>query len=390
MNFHIDVAFENINKYGEELCGDKVEVIKSHKNVVAVLADGLGSGVKANILATLTSKIIATMLTQGSSIDEAVETITSTLPVCKERQIAYSTFTILKISSDGKGYIAEFDNPAALMIRNGEIVNLDRNTREINGKSIRESTFEVKENDFFVLLTDGVVHAGIGSTLNLGWQFENVCQYVKQTLKPEMSAKAFAKLLISVCANLYMGKPGDDSTVVCIKARKPVHACVLIGPPRDRSMDEVVIKKFVSQDGLKIICGGTTSQIYCRETGKKICTSFNYFNPTIPPTAEIEGINLVTEGVLTIGNVLDLARKYASSSSTMQDFLALDKQDGASRLAKLLLEKCTSIHFIIGRAINPAHQNPGMPLNYNMKLRLVEELAELLKSCGKNVSLEYW
>lgn len=390
MSFHIDVAYENINKFEEELCGDKVEVINNGHDIVAVLADGLGSGVKANILATLTSKIIATMLTQGSSIDEAVETITSTLPVCKERQIAYSTFTILKISYGGKGYIAEFDNPSALMIRNSEIVDLDRNIRQINGKAVRESTFQVQENDFFVLISDGVVHAGIGSTLNLGWQFENVCQYVKQTLKPEMSSKAFSKLLTSVCANLYMGKPGDDSTVVCIKVRKPVHACVLIGPPRDKAMDKSVIGKFASEDGLKVICGGTTSQIYCRETGKKICTSFNYFNPTIPPAAEIEGIDLVTEGVLTIGHVLELARKYASSSSTIQDFLALDKQDGASRLAKLLLEKCTSIHFMVGRAINPAHQNPDMPLNYNMKLRLVEELAELLRKCGKNVSLEYW
>ncbi|OPX43896.1 stage II sporulation protein SpoIIE [Ruminiclostridium hungatei] len=389
MSLYIDVNYESLNKYREELCGDKVEIIRSSDSVVVVLADGLGSGVKANILATLTSKIIGTIMSNGLDIEEAVNTIASTLPVCKEREVAYSTFSIIQIFNNGEGYLVEFDNPAIIRLRKGKLQEFKTESREISGKLINEARFTVSPDDLFIMISDGVIHAGIGQTLNLGWQWENVSDYVQKTYKKDMSSKAVAKLLLSACDSLYANEPGDDTTVVALKAKKPIKLNLMIGPPVDMGNDGDIVAKFMNREGKKVVCGGTTSQIVARLTGKEIKTSIEYFNPSVPPTAEIDGINLTTEGVLTLRRTLELLKTCVSPDSTMSDFLMLNKKDGASKLAKMLLEESTSIYFFIGQAINPAHQNPEFPLNMGLKFKLVEEIAGLLSQAGKHITIEY-
>lgn len=389
MSLYIDTGYESLNKYREELCGDKVEIIRNENSVVVVLADGLGSGVKANILSTLTSKIIGTMMVNGLSIDEAVETIANTLPVCQERGIAYSTFSILQIFDSGEGYLVEFDSPSVFRLRKGKAKQTTSSIREISGKKIIESRFTVAPEDVFIMVSDGVIHAGIGHTLNLGWQWDNVLEYIQRTYKKDISAKTITKLLLSACDSLYHHEPGDDTTVVTVSIKKPVKLSIMVGPPIDGADDKTVVTNFITSEGSKVVCGGTTSQIVARELGKEIKTNFNYYNPSIPPTAEIDGISLTTEGILTLRKTLDYIRDCQASDSTMQDFLNLNKKDGASRLAKMLLEESTNIHFVVGRAMNPAHQNPEFPLNLSLKLKLVEEIAALLIKLGKKVSLEY-
>lgn len=389
MSLYIDVDYENLNKYGEELCGDKVEVIRDRDSVILVLADGLGSGVKANILSTLTSKIIGTILDNGLGIEEAVDTIANTLPVCRERNIAYSTFTILQIFVSGEGYLAEFDNPPVFRFRKGQPLPIETYSREICGKVIREARFEVNQDDLFVMVSDGAVHAGIGRTLNLGWRRENIKEYIQKTFRREMTSKALAKLLLSACDNLYCHEPGDDTTVAAVKIKKMASVNVMVGPPVDALMDKTAVERFISGEGRKVVCGGTTSQIVARELGKEVVTNFRYYNPEIPPMAEIEGIDLTTEGVLTLREALSLIKNCISNESTMKDFIRLDKKDGASRLAKFLMEEGTNINFFVGRAINPAHQNPDFPLNLGLKLKLVEDLAECIRSMGKQVNIEY-
>lgn len=389
MTLYVDTGFESLNKYNEEICGDKVEIVRNENSVVVVLSDGLGSGVKANILATLTVKIIGTIMANGSSIDEAVETIANTLPVCHDRGIAYSTFSILQIFNSGEGYLVEFDNPSVFRMRKGKPFLFDTNIRVISGKVIKESRFTVIPEDAFIMVSDGVIHAGIGRTLNLGWQWDNVAEYIQRVYKPGISAKELTKLLLSACDSLYAQMPGDDTTVVTVNIRKPKNLVVMVGPPIDSDHDKAVVSSFASFEGKKVVCGGTTSQIVARELGKEIITNFDYFNPSIPPTAEIDGIHLTTEGVLTLRKALEYIKACESSESTMQDFLNLNKKDGASRLASILLEESTDIHFIVGRAINPAHQNTEFPLNLGIKLKIVEEIIIYLKKMDKRVSLEY-
>lgn len=389
MNLYIDTSFEGINKYNEELCGDKVEILRDKNSVIIVLSDGLGSGVKANILATLTTKIIGTILANDLEIDEAVDTIANTLPVCQERNIAYSTFTILQLTTTGEGYLVEFDNPSVFRFRKGSPMPIQMRSRTISGKTVREARFDVGQEDLFVLVSDGAIHAGIGHSLNLGWQWNNVNEYIQKTYTSDLSSKSITKLLLSACDNLYAHQPGDDTTVVTVKVQKSASLSIMVGPPVDMDQDQSVVQRFIRMEGKKIICGGTTSQIVAREMKKEVKANFNYCNPAIPPTAEIDGIDLTTEGVLTLRKALSLINACISSNSTMQDYLNLNKKDGASRLAKLLLEECTDVNFFVGRAMNPAHQNPGFPLNLSLKLKLVEEIAECIRSIGKQVCIEY-
>ncbi|HEX2946289.1 MAG TPA: SpoIIE family protein phosphatase [Clostridia bacterium] len=389
MSLYIDAGFDSINKNGEELCGDKVEMLRDGNSVIVVLADGLGSGVKANILSTLTSKIIGTILANGLGIDEAVETIANTLPVCLERNIAYSTFTILQIFDYGEGYLAEFDNPSVFRFRKGKPMPIETDSRVICGKTIREARFEVLQDDLFVMVSDGAVHAGIGHTMNFGWQWENVNEYIQRTCRGDMPSIGIAKLLLSACDSLYAHEPGDDTTVAAIKAKKLLNVNIMVGPPADARMDKNVVDSFYSAEGKKVVCGGTTSQIVARELRKEIITNFEYYNPGIPPTAEIEGIDLTTEGVLTLRKALNIMQNCISSGSTMKDFLMLGKKDGASRLARFLIEEGTNVNFFVGRAINPAHQDPDFPLNLEQKIKLVEDMAECIRSIGKQASIRY-
>jgi hypothetical protein len=384
----IESGYVSLNKYGEELCGDCVEIINQNETVTMVLADGLGSGVKANILATLTSKIIGTMLANGLEIEDAVQTIAHTLPVCSQRKIAYSTFSILQVDKSGEAYLVQFDNPVAIFIRNSKCTDYPMKKIEVDNKKIYESHFSLQKGDMFLLISDGVVHAGLGKVYNLGWQQEHVCKYVEDNFSETITAKGMAALLAGACKQLYIDMPGDDVTVAVLRIRDNQTANVMIGPPVDKKDDEDMVKQFLANDGQKVVCGGTTSQIVGRYLGENVKTSIDYIVPNIPPTASIKGIDLVTEGVLTLSRVLKLSKEFTASSDPDTEYFS--GKDGASQLARLLIEKSTTIRFFVGRAINPAHQNPEFPAELSIKSKLVQELAQSLRNCGKQVEVKFF
>lgn len=390
MELFVDAAYESLNHYGEELCGDKVEFVRNDKRFMAVLADGLGSGVKANILSTLTSKIIATMMSSGASLSDAVETIASTLPVCSERGIAYSTFTIVNVGKTGHVRTAEFDNPNLIYFKGNTITDIERTELDIGGKKVFVSDFYAENGDTIITFSDGVVHAGVGALLDLGWQYDNIVKYITENFSSDMAPVVVCRKLLGAVNTLYMGKPGDDSTVCTLKLKPNRPAFVMVGPPRDPNMDKVVVDKLMYSGGLKVVCGGTTSQIVSRVTGRELEVLLDYENPAVPPTARIPGIDLVTEGVLTLGKCLEIIKNMNEADSDSWDMYSLNKKDGASELTRLLLQDSTEVHFLVGRALNPAHQNPGMPVSLSLKFNLIKELAAEIEKTGKKVTVEYF
>ena len=384
-----DIGYHSLYKYGEELCGDHIEVVEQQENTsVIVFADGLGSGVKANILSTLTSKIISTMMANQLSIEECVSTIASTLPVCQVRKVAYSTFTIIRIVNYEYAEIYQYDNPHLIFIRDGQSMDYLESSLEIDGKTIYKSKIDLKENDTFVMFSDGVIHAGVGEHLNFGWLRENVIDFMNVIYDNAYSAKTLATLLTDKCNSLYGNHPGDDTTVCVVKIRQRQPMNLLIGPAKNPEDDEKMLSLFFSKEGKHIVCGGTTSTIVSRYLDKPVMMDSEYIDKDVPPTASIEGVDLVTEGVLTINKVLEYAKSYLNNNDKYYDWSY--KRDGASMISRYLFEEATDIHFFVGRAMNPAHQNPELPINFNIKMHLIDELATCLQKMGKRVKVNYF
>lgn len=384
-NMFLEYGYTSLNKFGEELCGDRVKCVQKDGYTTLVLADGLGSGVKANILATLTSKILSTMVSNNISIRDCIETVIQTLPVCKVRGIAYSTFSVVHVDQYGKGVLIEFDNPQAIYYHNGRCVDLIRNETIVCDKKVYHSEVKLKDGDILFVMSDGVLHAGIGFVLNFGWDRKEIKGHLERNLKPEMSARSAACLLASACNDLYIDKPGDDTTVAAIKIREKIKVNIMVGPPADKAHDDLIVSKFLVNCDKRVVCGGTSSQIVARHLDKQLKTSFDFIEKDVPPIGFIDGIDLVTEGVLTLRKLLELSKKYLSPSDLTPK--TNDKQDGASLLAKVLFEEASHIEFYVGQSVNAAHQ--GLPIDTTMKFKLIEALSDNLEKMGKKVEVNY-
>ena len=373
-----DIGYKSINHAGEQLCGDHVEVVEQEDgSTVIVLADGLGSGVKAkaSILSTLTSKIISTMLAAGLSIEECVETIAATLPVDSMRGVAYSTFTIIRLIRNQTAELIQYDNPQVIVLRNGENWEYPRTETTIGGKQIFRSLIRLQEDDVFISMSDGCPHAGIGIGYNFGWKREDIISFMEAMSLCGYTAKNLSTLLVDECNKLYGGEPGDDATSCVVRIRKRVPMNMLFGPPSNRDDADRMMNLFFAKEGKHIICGGTTSSIAAKWLNKPLRASLD-FEGDIPPIAYLEGVDLVTEGVITVNRVVEYAKDYI--------------KDGASLISRLLFEEATDINFYVGKAVNPAHQNPNLPINFNIKMNLVQELSEALKKMGKRIKVSYF
>ena len=391
MSVSIDVAWKSLNKYQEELCGDKVEIVKTEDSDILILADGMGSGVKANILATLTSKILATMLREGATIESCVETIAKTLPICQVRKVAYATFSILQIFHNGEAYLVEFDNPDCVFIRDKKIVKYPYKIRELEGKKIHEYRFQVQKNDCFVLMSDGVIYAGAGEILDLqGWTWENMAEYTLKCTKETLSASRLAALLSQACDDLYVQKPGDDTTVAVARVIDRWVVNLFTGPPKEKEDDERLIHEFMHMEGKKVVSGGTSANIAARVLRKEIVTKVDHSDPDVPPMATIEGLDLVTEGVLTLGKALKLLKRYENDEFDAEFFDELDANNGASQLAKLIIEECTELNLFVGTAMNEAHQNTDLTFDLSVRMNLVEQLKTVAEKMGKHVTVRYY
>lgn len=384
-----EIGYKSINHWGEELCGDHVDVVEQGENsTVIVLADGLGSGVKASILSTLTSKIISTMMAEGLSLEECVSTIAATLPVCSQRGVAYSTFTILHIRDNETADIIQYDNPHVVLLRDEVNYDYPKTEMNIGGKKIFKTTVKLREGDIFVAMSDGCPHAGIGGLYNFGWKREEIIGFLEALAPGGYTAKNMSTMLVDECNRLYGNKPGDDATacVVRIRRREPMN--ILFGPPSNRDDADRMMSLFFSKEGKHIICGGTTSSIAAKYLGKPLRASLSFERSDVPPIAEIEGVDLVTEGVITMNKVIEYAKDYLGNNELYEQWNF--KKDGASRICRLLFEEATDINFYVGRAINPAHQNPDLPINFSIKMNLVEELSKSLVQMGKRIKVSYF
>jgi hypothetical protein len=381
MRLYYEWGVRQVHKHGEELCGDRLAVSRQPDRVTVALSDGLGSGVKANILATLTTEIAIRMLEENLPLGEVVQTLSETLPVCAVRKVAYSTFAIAQFFTQGYARVVEFDTPHTILLRNRKAQEVVYEERRVDGKNIHETVLELAEGDWVVFLSDGVVNAGIGGAYPLGWGWEQAARFLEKHAHRDLTAEDLAAKVAETVSELYLGRPGDDVSIVVIKVRHKQVATVLTGPPAEPGADGELVKRFAAHVGRLVVCGGTSAKIVARHLGQSLEVDLSTVTAEVPPIARIAGIDLVTEGILTLTQVRDMLR--AGTERTEVQF----RSDGAAGLLRMLLE-VDHVHFIVGQALNPAHQNPDLPHQLGIRMTVVREIGEELRRRGKEVSIE--
>ena len=389
--FFIDVECRQNNHVGEIICGDVFlsQKIKEEGRIVAVLSDGMGSGVKANVLATLTASMAMNFTIEHREVARTAEIIMNTLPVCSVRKVSYSTFTIIDIEDDGTTTIVEYDNPLCLIMRAQEEFDpgwedLVLNSENNKGKKIRICRFKAQLEDRIFFWSDGIVQSGMGSrAFPFGWGREDVGDYVKKIVKytPFASSGKLAQKVINM-AQLHDGdKPKDDTSCGVIYYREPRKLLLITGPPFDEHNDfdfSLKVKRF---KGRKIIAGGTTAEVVARELALKFDAGFESEDPELPPVSFMEGISLVTEGILTLGKVARLLENYNVNSRL--------GNGPADQIIKMLFES-DRIHILNGTRINVAHQDPNLPVELEIRRTVVKRVVRLLEGKFlKEVTIEY-
>jgi hypothetical protein len=389
--FHIEVSCQQKCFEGERICGDVFlsSRIKEENRVVAVLSDGMGHGVKANVLATLTATMALNFTKEHKEIERTAEIIMNTLPVCSDRHISYATFTIVDIEMDGMVHIMEYDNPHCSIIRGQHLFTPNWKTitmqSELNkNKQLRTCNFYPRKEDRIVFWSDGVAQSGMGSEkYPFGWGVNSMAAFAEMQVNKdaEISAPKLASKVVNMAHinDFYSSK--DDTSCVVIYLRDPRKLLICTGPPFNEENDKQLGELVQSFNGLKIICGATTGDIISRELGEKITDSFEFVDPELPPIAYMPGIDLITEGILTLGKVNEILKKYDNNTR-------LDKGP-ADQIVKYLLES-DDITMIIGTKINIAHQDPNLPVELEIRRTVVKRIARLLEEKFlKEVTLTY-
>ncbi len=390
-DFYIEVNSQQRNHDGERISGDVFlyRYIKEEDRVIAVLSDGMGHGVKANILATLTATMAMNFTIEHKEVDTIAEIIMNTLPVCSERKISYSTFTIIDIESSGKTNILEYDNPSTIILKGAEIfdpswkkvvLNKGRNA----GKILKTCSFSPSKEDRIIFCSDGVAQSGMGGELfPFGWGRDEVAAYASSLVRGEASISAItlSGKIVTMAHKNDGYKAKDDISCATIYFRDPRKLIICSGPPYEKDKDRELAEKVKNYNGRVILCGGTTADIVARELNKKIVDELIFEDPDLPPESFIDGIDLVTEGILTLQKVNEILKSYNNS-------VRLGKGP-ADKIVRLIMES-DEIHFIIGTRINIAHQDPTLPVELEIRRTVIKRIARLLEEKWlKKVSFEY-
>ena len=386
MKSFLDIYHSGLNKYGEELCGDQVRIAKTDRKTWVVLSDGLGSGVKANILATLTSQILITMLKEEVALSDVVETIIGTLPICQVRNIAYATFTLIEIDHEDYQFkVFNFDNPRLFFLKSGgNIVKLDHQTLEFFGRKILVGEGKLEHGDFLAAISDGVWYAGLGQAFNFGWGWDNIAGFMSDILKQHVNTtQTVVERVLEQTNILYGEEPGDDATLVGLYIRQRHSAIIFTGPPLREEDDAEFVQRIMDFDGRRIVCGGTTGNIVSRHLKQEIEVDLATITTDVPPIGRMDGIHLMTEGILTIAKAMEFIKEANG------DYTKLPTEINGATMLALEILYADDINFLVGQQINPFYQNPHLPMSISIRKNIIEQLAGLLREYNKDVTIEY-
>jgi hypothetical protein len=379
-NFYVEVGYQLKNHGKERICGDVFlsQRIKEENRIVTVLSDGMGHGVKANILATLTASMALNFTKEHKDVTRIAEIIMNTLPVCSQRKISYSTFTAVDIEMNAQTSILEYDNPGTFIMRGNKPLDagwtcLILSSEKNKGKEIKSCHFQPKKEDRIIFCSDGITQSGMGSKkYPFGWGWENVKEYITHSItqNPDISAQKLAAKILNVAFKNDNYNSQDDTSCAVLYFREPRKLLLCSGPPFENEKDGKLATLVGEFQGRKILSGGTTSDIVARELNLKITDTFEFHDPDLPPQSYMEGIDLVTEGILTLSKVSKILNEHTHNT-------VLGKGP-ADQIVKLLLES-DEIRIVIGTRINIAHQDPNLPVELEIRRTVLKRIARKLE-----------
>ena len=374
----VEVEAAQRNRFGEDICGDAFKTLRiaDEGRVIAVLSDGLGHGVKASILSLMTATMALKYTAKDADIVRTAEVIMDALPVCQVRKISYATFTVVDIFPDGATRVVEMDNPPAILLRDGKTVPMDYEevaSPRYNDRVIRVYDLTMRPGDRLIFTSDGITQAGLGSErMRLGWRIKGCQEYVEEIVArdPSISARSLSQQILGQALRQEpFQRAYDDMTAAVIYFRRPRRAIVLTGPPYAAHRDKEFAEMVAEFPGRKIICGGTTANIVSRELGRAIRDTLRGSGSSdIPPAAAMDGVDLVTEGILTLTR---LARLLERDDPPRE-------KNPASQLYEILLES-DSIEFVVGARINEAHQDPNLPIDLEIRRNIIKRICKVLE-----------
>ena len=371
----------SLNKKKEKICGDYYTIITDpdSDSTVMVLSDGLGSGVKANILATLTAEMLSIMIARKVNIRTAVKAVADTLPVCSVRNLAYATFTVM-VAEENEICLLQYDNPDVILLRNGKNVEYYRDILMFGEKEIHQSYFQFREGDMLIFMSDGVTNAGMGKTTYAGWGREEVVGFCEQHYRDGMSAIADAGLALN------LDETDDDLTVLTVAAMKKNIVNIMVGPPADREDDRSYFETFFQKEGMRVVCGGTTAKLVADYLQTEVTGLPDSGTEEVPAMSEIKGIDLVTEGLLTLEKLMDYYEDFQEDRTYFNQIIK--KKDGAAELFQVLFAEATEINFFFGNALNDNYTS--LHIDREKKKKMALELIDHLKAEGKKVKICFW
>ena len=389
--FFIEVDCQQKNHEGERICGDVFlsGKVKEEGLIILVLSDGMGHGVKASVLATLTATMALNFSKEHKEPEKTAEIIMNTLPECSERKMSYATFTIVELDSEGNIKILEYDNPESIVVRNRAILPLERKTIKLEsekncGKKLRVCSFQGKKGDRIIFTSDGVAQSGLGTPrFPFGWGNDNVGRFVIDMIKryPHISARQLATRVINMAFRNDGFSSKDDTSCGVVYLREPRELLISTGPPYEKENDVKLARRVKDFQGKKIVMGATTGDILARELKLKVQDGQEFIDPDLPPLSYLEGIDLFTEGILTLRKVEDIFIKYNNTTKL--------GRGPADQIVKLIME-CDEIKFLVGTRINIAHQDPNMQIDLEIRRTVVKRIAYLLEERFlKKVQINY-
>lgn len=377
---YIGITVAQVNKSTAPVCGDYLLSERTEEATTVILCDGIGSGVRAHIAAVMAANRLMELLRLGFSLRQASAKVAMTMHAARTQDIPFSAFCVCRILNDGHTTVTAYEMPAPIIIGQMAASIVQPRFIALGNEVIAEAHFYLHTHNSLLLFSDGVSQAGMGSTFRLGWREEGVEEFIRSALAQGMSVEMLPQMIIEKVRQYSGPTYGDDSTVVLLQCRKTKTAHILTGPPADRQFDQKTVEHFMYLPGIKIICGSTTADIVAKFLGVSVKTkaiSDAYYKP---PQYEVSGIDLVTEGVLTLNQVYNILEEDPGSYEA----------DSCVSSLCMFLRSVDAVNLLVGTAANPGYQNIVFrQMGVLPRVAIIQKIIDKLKKMGKLVTVEY-